>query len=122
MTQVKRVTLSRDGGFAVAQLPPPVIALARTVDATVSASTEVTLNTSTTFVRVYAVDQDIYMKWGTDDVTSSNFDQVIPAGQIMDFFVPVDITTSQTDDAETLYTAINFIERTATALLILMEY
>lgn len=93
----------------VLRLTPNVAALARTVDASISASTEITLNKATTFVSVYAVAKDIYMKWGTADVTASNFDEVIPAGQIRDFIVP---------DNET---AVNFIEREASATLIVVE-
>jgi hypothetical protein len=49
------------------------------------------------------------MKWGTADVTVSNFDEVIPAGQIRDFLVP---------SGET---AVNFIEREASATLVVIE-
>lgn len=95
-------------------LTPSKIALARTVDATISGSTEIALNSLTTFIRVYAIDKDVYMKWGTDDVTAANFDEVIPANQICDFYVPVESGT-------TLYTAVNFIERAATGGLIVIE-
>lgn len=95
-------------------LTPNKIALARTVDATISSSTEITLNALTTMIRVYAIDKDVYMKWGTDDVTAANFDEVIPANQICDFYVPVSSGT-------TLYTAVNFIERAATGGIIVIE-
>lgn len=91
------------------QLTPDVVALARTVDATISASTEITLNTATTYLEVYAIAKDIYLKWGTDDVTASNFDEVIVAGTIREFFKPEKIT------------AVNFIEREAGATLICIE-
>lgn len=97
------------------QLSPDKIALARTIDATISSSTEITLNAATTFIRVYAIDKDVYLKWGTADVTASNFDHVIPAGQIVDLVVPL-------ASASTLYTAINLIERAATATVIVIEY
>lgn len=93
----------------VAQLTPASVALARTVDATISASTEITLNAATKFIRVYALTQDVYLKWGTADVDATNFDEVIPANQVCDFFVPTAIT------------AINLIERTATAGVIVIE-
>lgn len=108
------IQLPKDGNRQTVQLQPPITALARTVDGTISASTEITFDLGTTFIRVYAVDKDIYMKWGTADVTSSNFDEVIPANQICDFFVPQQSNL-------TLYTAANFIQRTATATLILTE-
>jgi hypothetical protein len=91
-------------------LAPSRVALARTVDDTISASTEITFNAATTFIRCYAATQDVYLKWGTDDVTASNFDQVLPAGQIVDLVPPTGTT------------ALNIIERTATASCIILEY
>lgn len=92
------------------QLSPSVAAKARTLDASISASTEITLNTATSYIKVYAIAKDVYLKWGTADVTASNFDQVIPAGQVVDLLVP-DNTT-----------AINLIEREASATVIVLEY
>lgn len=106
--------LPTDGGYKTIQLAPARIALARTVDASISSSTEVTLNGATTFVRVYAIDQDVYLKWGTSDVTASNFDEVIPAGQIVDLVLP-----NQADG--TRYTALNVIERVSGATVIIIE-
>ena len=91
------------------QLTPDVPALARTVDSSISSSTEITLNTATSFLRVYAISQDVYLKWGTADVTASNFDEVIPAGQIVDFLRPQGVT------------AINLLERVAGATVIVIE-
>ena len=91
------------------QLTPDVVALARTVDSTISSSTEITLNKATSILRVYAITKDVYLKWGTDDVTAANFDEVIPAGQILDFLVP----NGQT--------AINLIEREAGSTVIVIE-
>jgi len=88
---------------------PDVVALERTVDATLSASSEITLNTATTYIRVYAITKDVYLKWGTADCTAANFDEVIPAGQVFDFLVP----NGQT--------AINLIEREASATVIVIE-
>lgn len=102
-----------DGDHGKVQLTPRSIALAQTVDSSISSSTEITLNAATTFIRVYAITQDIYMKWGTADVSSSNFDEVIPANQICDFYVPLETTT--------FYTAVNFIERTSSATLVVIE-
>lgn len=109
-------SLPRDDNRIAAQLMPASAAIAVTVDATISASTEITLNTATTLIRIYALDKDIYMKWGTADVTASNWDHIIPANQICDFFVPRVTTTG------VLYTAVNFIERAATAGLFLSEF
>jgi len=102
-------SLPRDDNHATVQLAPSKVALARTVDASISASTEITLNANTTFIRVYAIAQDIYLKWGVADVTASNFDEVIPAGQIVDLVVPADTT------------ALNLIERVSGATAIVIE-
>lgn len=110
-----QVTLPRDDNRIAAQLTPDVIALARTVNSSISASSSITLNAATTFLRVYAISQDVYFKWGGTAVTASNFDEVIPAGQIVDFFVPYDTTTSA------LFTAVKFIERTTSATIIVIE-
>lgn len=108
-------TLPKDANSSTLQLSPSSATLARTIDATISASTEITLNAATTFIRVYALDKDVYMKWGVDDVTAANFDEVIPANQICDFMVPIETQPS------TLYTAVNFIERAATGGVIVLE-
>lgn len=117
------VPMPRDGSHNAFPLTPARIALARTVDATISSSTEITLNAATTILRVYALTQDVYLKWGTADVTASNFDEVIPANQIVDLVVPVDETTTlaAAGVARTLYTAVNLIERTTTAGVIVIE-
>ena len=111
---ISRIPLPKDGDRATAPITPASTALARTVDSTISSSTEVDFNASTTFMRVYAITQDIYMKWGTTAVTSSNFDEVIPANQICDFYIPY-------QSSGVLYTAATFIERTASATLVCIE-
>ena len=83
--------------------------LAITTDATISASTEITLNGATSNIKVYAITKDVYLKWGTTDVSASNFDEVIPAGSVLNVGVP----TGQT--------AINLIEREASATAIVIE-
>ena len=88
---------------------PDVSALARTVDTSISGSTEIVLNKATTYIRVYAITKDVYLKWGTDDVTAANFDEVITAGQVFDFVVSEGIT------------AVNVIEREASAIVIVIE-
>jgi hypothetical protein len=91
------------------QLTPDVVALARTVDNSINTTTEIVFNEATSYVEVYAIAKDVYLKWGTADVTASNFDEVIPAGQIREFLVPENIT------------AMNVIEREAGATVIVIE-
>ena len=104
-----------DDNTNLMQLTPASPAVARLVDATVDASTELTLNATTKLIRVYAKTQPIYLKWGTADVTASNWDEIIPANQMLDFKVPVD------DSTGVLYTAVNFLEQAATATLFVNE-
>lgn len=108
--------IPQHGSGQVIQLTPNSTALAVTVDATVSSSTEITLNAATTFIRVYAKTQDVFLKWGTADATTSSFDEVIPAGQIVDLVVPF-----ETPATKTKYTAINLIERDASASVVVIE-
>lgn len=110
-----KVTLPRDDDRIAMQLTPSVIALSRTVNSSISSSSSITLNVATSFLRIYAITQDVYFKWGGTAVTSSNFDEVIPAGQIVDLQVPVDTTTSLP------FAAIKFIERTSAATIIVIE-
>lgn len=106
------------GSYAPVQgLPPAKIALEETYDATVSASTEITLNTATTLIEVTAIDKAIFMKWGTTDASSTDWDHVIPLNTTRSFAVPV-----ETAGTGTLYTAVNFIEQAATAILAVSEY
>ena len=111
---ISRVSLPKDGDRISAPLTPSAIATARTVDATISSSTQVDFAATSTFIRVYALAQDIYMKWGTTAVTASNFDEVIPANQICDFYIPI-------QSSGVIYPSATFIERTATAGLIVIE-
>ena len=90
-------------------ITPDVVALARTVDSSLSVSSEIVLDKQTTMLRVYAITKDVYLKWGIANATAANFDEVIPAGQVLDFKVP----NGQT--------AINLIERAASATAIVIE-
>jgi len=51
----------------------------------------VPIHAEATILRVYAVTKDAYIKWASGDqdyATAQNFDEVIPAGQVVDFGVP----------------------------------
>lgn len=109
MARKLAATLPKDQNGATVMVTPDRVALATTVDSTISTTTQVNLNAATTMIRVYAVSQDICLKWGTSAATSTSFDEIIPANQICDFVIPADIT------------AVNFIERTASATLICIE-
>ena len=111
-----RVAFPKDGNHnTIPDSTPSVVALDETYDATISASTELTLNTSTTLIEVCAIDKAILLKWGTTDVSTTDFDEVIPQNTVRQFFIPVDSTTGK------IFTAVNFIEQAATAILAVIE-
>ena len=108
----------RDTNFNVIyDLPPAKVALDETYDASISASTEITLNVATTLIEVTAIDKAIFMKWGTADASSTDWDHVIPQNTTRRFAVPV-----ETAATATLYTAVNFIEEAASAHLAVSEF
>ena len=109
-----KASLPKDGNRQGVQITPDVVALDETYDTTISASTELTLNASTTLIEVAAISQGIFLKWGTTDVSSSDFDEFIPAGTVRHFYVPLDTNG-------VLYTAVNFIEQAASATLVVIE-
>ena len=96
-------------------MTPAVIAIEETYDATISTSTELTFDTSTTLIEVSAIDKTILMKWGTDNAVPTDFDEVINLNTTRQFLIPTDITTKK------LFTAANFIEQTSTAILCVVE-
>jgi len=98
----------------IMQITPKGVALARTVNASLSSSIEITLNTATVFIRCYAISQDIYLRWGIEDANASLFDEIIPAGQVVDLSIPFDQNGNK-------FAAFNVIERTASATIIVIE-
>lgn len=85
------------------------IALAVTVDTTISTATDVTLNASTALVRVFAKTNGIYVR-GASTASASNWDWFCPANQYIDIVIPSGVTI------------LSFIEETASSKLILAEY
>lgn len=94
---------------------PAVVAIDETYDATVSGSTEITLNAATTLIEVGAIDKAILLKWGADDASTSDFDEVIPANTVSQFYIPIDSSTKAS------FAAVNFIEEAASAHLVVIE-
>lgn len=89
-------------------LPPATTALAKTYDTSVSAATDVTLNTATTLIEVTALNQGLFMRYAAT-ASSSAFDEFIAPGTTRHFVVPSGVTV------------VSFIEETASAKLILIE-
>lgn len=82
--------------------------LATTYDATISSSTLLTLNTSTSTIEVSAIDKGIFLKWG-GTASSSSYDEFISANSTRIYVIPTGATTVQ------------FIEETTTAKLSVIE-
>lgn len=118
MAKVQRSRpLPQDENNNAIQLFPAGPAIARTVSSSISSSTAYNLNGGTTIIRFYAVDKDVYIKWGTTAVTSSNFDEIIPAGQVVDLVVPINISVG----TATRWTRFTMIESAATATIKIIE-
>jgi len=95
-------------------------ALARTVRANpgVDASFLITLNADTKFISLYAIAQDIYLKWAytnLDHVNATNFDEVVIAGTRRVFAVPNQDTNGRA------FTRIMILGRVAGATAIVIE-
>lgn len=85
---------------------PKAPTLEETYDATISASTAITLNTSASWIEVSAIDKGIFMKWGAT-ASSTDFDEFIPANTSKKFVI--------------LAATVQFIEESATAKLVVIE-
>lgn len=110
MAQLNSIEIPTDNhGVPIPNALPFGATLAQTYDATISASTEITLNEATTVLIIHAISQMVFLKWGTDDVTSSNFDEAIPANETRILKVPAGTT------------AINLIQAAATANVAVVE-
>lgn len=84
-------------------------ALAVTVDATVSAATDLTLNAQTALVRVHAQTKGIYVR-GQATASATAWDWFCPTNQSIDIVIPTGVTV------------LSFIEESATAKLFCAEY
>jgi len=102
------ITLPIDSNSRTVNIAPTGVPLATTYDATISSSTAITLNTSTTYIEVTAIDKGIFMKWGAA-AASNSFDEFIPANTSKGYMVPPGKLTVQ------------FIEQAATAILVVIE-
>lgn len=89
--------------------------IATTYDATISTSTTVTFNAATRQILVTAIDKAILYKWGATASTSA-FDGVVSVGYPTMITIPVNPVTNA------LYTTVQFIETTTTAILVVLEY
>lgn len=85
---------------------PTIVA---TYDASISASTEVTLNAATSWLEVSAITSGIFLRWGTADVSTSAFDEYISPGTTRIYIRPINTT------------AVNFIQAVSDGVLVVLE-
>lgn len=88
---------------------PASVALDETYNATISASTALTLNAATTLLEITAIDKAICYKWG-GTCSTSDFDGIVPAN------------TSKLVPVPNGQTSIQFIEQAVTAILAVVEF
>ena len=103
------INFFKDDNGGILKTVPKQVALEETYDATISASTALTLNASTTLLEVTAIDKAIFYKWGAT-AASTDFDGIVPANTSKLIPVPVG------------QTSIQFIEQAATAILAVVEF
>lgn len=102
--------MPRDANKNPFPLTKDVDALAQTYNASLTTTTvEVTLDVSATVIEVQALGIDIALKYGTSDVTTSNFDEFIQDGHVRHYVLPLDTT------------AINVIAASGTGTVIIIE-
>ncbi len=81
-----------------------------------SSTSEITFNASSTEIEVTAFTKGIFLKWGTSDASTTDWDHAIPQDSTRLFKIPIDSSTGA------LYTAANFIEQAASAALAVAEF
>ncbi len=104
-----------DGNAKPFPLTPAKQALSGTVNASISSSATLDVTLGASILRVYPADKDAFLKWGTTAVTTGNFDEILPANQVVDLVIPVDPTTGLR------FTTTRVIERSATSTLIVSQ-
>lgn len=99
MNDPKIPLIPRDDTGENIGLSPAKPALARSVSGSLGTAVEVTFNADATYFEIYAIAQDVYLKYNTapvagagEVVTASNFDEVIPAESQRAFAVPDGVT------------------------------
>ena len=91
-------------------------ALEETYDSSISGSTEITLNAATTIIEVTSFAKGLFLKWGTSDAASTDWDHCVAQDTTRLFIVPVDTSTGAR------YTAFNVIEQAASAAVAVSEF
>jgi len=90
MRTTNQLVMPADDNSRGIALPPASVALAVTKNDAVSTSTlvAVSLNASTSFIEVTALDSGIYLKYASTGATSTVFDEYVPAGMVRHYVIP----------------------------------
>jgi hypothetical protein len=114
-----RPTLPKDANGIAIQTVPGMKPKKATYNGTISSSTQITLQTTTTLVEISAISKPVLLKWGSGAAAASaatdGFHEIIQAGVSKLFQVPTDPVTLKP------YTDINLIEQAATAIVTVIE-
>ena len=105
-------------GRPLHSIEPRGVAKARTIITSPSTSQKVDIASGATLIKVYAITKDVYLKWASSDTDyckTDNFDEVIIAGTIRKFPVPLQANGSD-------YTKIHFLQREANATVIVTQH
>ena len=109
--------LPLDASRKPVQLVPALAALEEDYDPTISSTAEYTFEATATMIEVVAGGEAVMMKWGTTDASTTDWDHIILEGTTRNFVIPVDLSTPGV-----IYTAVNFIERAATAFVGISQF
>ena len=109
------ISIPTDENVQAIQLVPAKVALEETTNdsVTTSASVEITLNASTKFLEINALDAGVFMKYGTSDASSSDYDEYIMANTVRHYVIAAEGLVG--------ITAINLIADGATAKVRVIE-
>lgn len=83
--------------------------LVATYDSSIDTSTEITLNSGSSILEVSAITSGIFLAWGTDDASTSNFDEYISPNTTRLYVIPDDTS------------AVNFLQASANGILVCIE-
>ena len=108
MAEKKQPEIPRDSKGEPVGLTVSTAAITRTLDATISSATTITLQATTSLLEVTAIDKGVYLRYSAG-VTSSNFDEYITANSTRHYIVPLGVTD------------ISVLEQAATATVIVIE-
>lgn len=83
----------RDAGLTALPLTPDQAAKKIIVSSTMSASSVITLQTGTTLLEVNAVNQGVFLKYGSASVTTANADEYILPNTVRHYVLPSGTST-----------------------------